>query len=60
MNEDDESSSSEPPLHVPHTVVFHDNNFIFDMQARPLPMRYNMSKILNICVNNDTLCLSKS
>mmetsp|Transcript_8646 Transcript_8646/g.14642 ORF Transcript_8646/g.14642 Transcript_8646/m.14642 type:complete len:123 (-) Transcript_8646:9-377(-) len=30
------------------------------MGARPVPMRYNMNKILNICVNNDTLCLSKS
>lgn len=40
--------------------VYHDNNFIYQMAARPVPMRYNMNKILNICVNNDTLCLSKS
>ena len=30
------------------------------MRARPLPLRYQMAKILNLCVNNDTLCLSKS
>ena len=30
------------------------------MGARPLPMRYTMHKILNICVNNDTLCLAKA
>lgn len=40
--------------------VYQDNNFILDMGAKPLPMRYTMNKILNICVNNDTLCLSKS
>jgi hypothetical protein len=40
--------------------VYHDNNFIYEMGARPLAMRYNMNKILNICVNNDTLCLAKS
>ena len=30
------------------------------MRARPLPMHYTMNKILNVCVNNDTLCLAKS
>jgi 1-phosphatidylinositol-3-phosphate 5-kinase len=40
--------------------VYHDNNFIYEMGARPLAMRYNMNKILNICVNNDTLCLTKA
>jgi len=47
-------------LFCANTRVYHDNNFIFEMGARPVPMRYNMNKILNICVNNDTLCLSKS
>ena len=45
---------------VPQSRVYHDNNFIYEMGARPLPMRYNMNKILNVCVNNDTLCLAKS
>ena len=49
---------------IAHTTqknrVYHDNNFIYEMGARPLPMRYQMNKILNICVNNDTLCLAKS
>jgi 1-phosphatidylinositol-3-phosphate 5-kinase len=40
--------------------VYHDNNFIYKMGARPMPMRYTMHKILNVCVNNDTLCLAKS
>ena len=43
-----------------NSKVFHDNNFLYDFHSRPLMMRYNMNKILNICVNNDTLCLSKS
>lgn len=41
-------------------TVFHDNNYVFEMGARPLPMRYHMAKVVSICVNNDTLCLAKS
>jgi hypothetical protein len=28
--------------------------------GRPLPIRYTINRILHICINNDTLCLSKS
>jgi hypothetical protein len=41
-------------------VVKHDTNFLCDFRGRPIPLRYNMNRILHICINNDTLCLSKS
>lgn len=41
-------------------VVLHDNNFLWDFKGKPLPIRYQMNRILHICINNDTLCLSKS
>ena len=28
--------------------------------GRPVPIRYTMNRMLHICINNDTLCLSKS
>ena len=28
--------------------------------GRPLPIRYTINRILHICINNDTLCLSKA
>jgi 1-phosphatidylinositol-3-phosphate 5-kinase len=40
--------------------VLHDNNFQFHFSGRPLPIRYTINRILQICINNDTLCLSKS
>mmetsp|Transcript_32323 Transcript_32323/g.31627 ORF Transcript_32323/g.31627 Transcript_32323/m.31627 type:complete len:258 (-) Transcript_32323:132-905(-) len=41
-------------------IVQHDNNFLFNQIGKPIPLRYNMNRILHICINNDTLCLSKS
>lgn len=41
-------------------VVLHDNNFQLAFMGRPLPIRYTINRILHICINNDTLCLSKS
>lgn len=41
-------------------VVLHDNNFLLEFMGRPLPIRYTINRILHICINNDTLCLSKS
>ena len=40
--------------------VLHDNNFQFHFSGRPLPIRYTINRILQICINNDTLILSKS
>jgi 1-phosphatidylinositol-3-phosphate 5-kinase len=40
--------------------VLHDNNFQLDQMGRPLPIRYTINRILHICINNDTLFLSKS
>ena len=36
-----------------------DNNFIQDMRSRPLPMQYQMKRMLQIAVNNDSLYLAK-
>ena len=41
-------------------AVLHDNNFLLEFMGRPLPIRYTINRILHICINNDTLCLSKS
>ena len=41
-------------------AVLHDNNFLYEFNGRPLPIRYTINRILHICINNDTLCLSKS
>lgn len=41
-------------------AVMHDNNFLLEFMGRPLPIRYTINRILHICINNDTLCLSKS
>lgn len=41
-------------------AVLHDNNFLLELKGRPLPIRYTINRILHICINNDTLCLSKS
>lgn len=41
-------------------TVLHDNNFLLQFNGRPLPIRYTINRILHICINNDTLCLSKS
>ena len=41
-------------------VVLHDNNFVLWKGGRPLPIRYTINRILHICINNDTLCLSKA
>jgi len=43
----------------PNTVL-HDNNFLFEFKGRPLPLNFNLTRIMHICINNDTLCLSKS
>jgi hypothetical protein len=40
--------------------VLHDNNFQLEQMGRPLPIRYTINRILHICINNDTLFLSKS
>ena len=42
------------------SVVLHDNNFVLWKGGRPLPIEYAINRILHICINNDTLCLSKS
>jgi 1-phosphatidylinositol-3-phosphate 5-kinase len=36
-----------------------DNNFIFDMKSRPLPMQYQMKRMMQIAINNDSLYLAK-
>jgi hypothetical protein len=40
--------------------VLHENNFQFHFLSRPLPIRYTINRILQICINNDTLILSKA
>jgi 1-phosphatidylinositol-3-phosphate 5-kinase len=37
----------------------HDNNFQLEYMGRPLPIRYTINRILHICINNDTMFLSK-
>ena len=41
-------------------AVLHDNNFLYEFRGRPLAIKYTINRILQICINNDTLCLSKS
>jgi 1-phosphatidylinositol-3-phosphate 5-kinase len=36
-----------------------DNNFLKDMRSRPIPMQYQMRRMLQIAINNDALYLSK-
>jgi hypothetical protein len=40
--------------------VLHDNNFQFHFSGRPLPIMYTINRISQICINNDTLILSKA
>lgn len=37
-----------------------DNNFLFDMKSRPIPMQYSMKRLLQIALSNDSLYLSKN
>ncbi len=39
--------------------VLHDNNFQLEYKGRPLPINYTLNRILHICINNDTMFLSK-
>lgn len=41
-------------------AVLHDTNFVYEFRGRPLAIKYTINRILQICINNDTLCLSKS
>ena len=41
-------------------AVLHDNNFKYLNWGRPLALRYYDNKILQYCINNDTLCLKKA
>jgi hypothetical protein len=40
--------------------VLHENNFQFHFSGHPLQIRYTINRILQICINNDTLILSKA
>ena len=41
------------------TNVLQDSNFLLRMQGRPLTLRMTPANMLQVCVNNDSLCLSK-
>mmetsp|Transcript_4753 Transcript_4753/g.3278 ORF Transcript_4753/g.3278 Transcript_4753/m.3278 type:complete len:116 (+) Transcript_4753:1365-1712(+) len=41
-------------------VVMQDNNYMFRMLGRPLPMRLSITRKLSKCVHNDTICLAKN
>ena len=44
--------------HIKPTVM-QDSNFLFQMNGRPLAMQKRLANMLHICLNNDSLFLSK-
>lgn len=41
-------------------VVLLDSNFLLNQNGRPLVMHKKLANLLHICINNDSLCLSKT
>lgn len=41
-------------------VVLQDSNFLLNQNGRPIIMNKKLANLLHICINNDSLCLSKT
>lgn len=41
-------------------VVLQDSNFLLNQNGRPIIMHKKLANLLHICINNDSLCLSKT
>lgn len=37
-----------------------DSNFLLNQNGRPLVLHKKLANLLHICINNDSLCLSKT
>jgi hypothetical protein len=51
--------ATEEPMIFSNNKVLLDSNFLLQMNGRPLLLKMTLANLLHICINNDSLCLSK-